>query len=345
MIEGAFVIDGGRLSTLEPGVFEADPINLLRLFRIAGERGLDLHPDAMTEATRRTGLITARVRRDPAAARVFLDILARLPNPRRALDLMNEAGVLGRFIPEWGHVVAKMQYNMYHAYTVDEHTLRAVGVIGDIAAGRFHEDHPTCTAIFPLIEDREALFLALLLHDTGKGVAGGQEKAGARAARAGMRAPRPQAPRIDLVAWLVENHLVMSDVAQKRDISDPATVAGFVSLGGDAGAACACCWSSRRPTSAPWRRGWWNGWTGPAPAQALHRGGNGLPRRPTLRCGGRPGPAPARKPRPSDARTALVNADASARPWATAMEDAYFAATSPAPNRLATTWNYRAAPP
>ena len=323
VIEGAFVIDGGRLSTLEPGVFEADPINLLRLFRIAGERGLDLHPDAMTEATRRTGLITARVRRDPAAARVFLDILARLSNPRRALELMNEAGVLGRYIPEWGHVVAKMQYNMYHAYTVDEHTLRAVGVIADIAAGRFHEDHPTCTAIFPLIEDREALFLAMLLHDTGKGGVGGQEKAGARAARQACERLGLEAPRIDLVAWLVEHHLIMSDVAQKRDISDPATVAGFVSLVAtpERMRLLLVLTTADIRAVAP---GVWNGWKGQllrelfTAAETVFRGGRpsdaaGLGRR-------------RQEAQAFDARTALVNADASARPWATAMEDAYFAA-------------------
>ncbi|HSZ52731.1 MAG TPA: [protein-PII] uridylyltransferase [Caulobacteraceae bacterium] len=323
VIEEAFVIDGGRLSTVEPGVFDADPVNLLRLFRIAGERGLDLHPDAMTEATRRTGLITARVRRDPNAARVFLDILARLPDPRRALDLMNEAGVLGRFIPEWGHVVAKMQYNMYHAYTVDEHTLRAVGVIADIAAGRLHEDHPACTVVFPLIEDREALFLAMLLHDTGKGGVGGQEKAGARAARQACERLGLEAPRIDLVAWLVENHLVMSDVAQKRDISDPATVAGFVSLveTPERMRLLLVLTTADIRAVAP---GVWNGWKGQllrelfTAAETVFRGGRasdaaGLGRR-------------RQEAEAFDARTALVNADPSSRPWAAAMEDAYFAA-------------------
>jgi [protein-PII] uridylyltransferase len=323
VIEGAFVIDGGRLSTLESDVFEADPVNLLRLFRIAGERDLDLHPDAMTEATRRTGLITARVRRDPVAARVFLDILARLPDPRRALELMNEAGVLGRFIPEWGHVVAKMQYNMYHAYTVDEHTLRAVGVIADIAAGRLHEDHPTCTTIFPLIEDREALFLAMLLHDTGKGGVGGQEKAGARAARQACERLGLEAPRIDLVAWLVEHHLIMSDVAQKRDISDPGTVAGFVSLveTPERMRLLLVLTTADIRAVAP---GVWNGWKGQllrelfTAAETVFRGGRtsdaaGLGRR-------------RQEALAFDARTALVSADPSARPWATAMEDAYFAA-------------------
>src|SRR5271154_7962 len=143
---------------------------------------------------------------------------------------MNEAGVLGRFIPEFGRIVAQMQFNMYHSYTVDEHTLRAIGVIADIAAGRYAEVHPLATSIMPLIEDREALFLAMLLHATGKGGVGGQEKAGARAARQACERLGLERSKIEMVAWLVEHHLVMSDFAQKRDVADPATVTAFAAI-------------------------------------------------------------------------------------------------------------------
>src|SRR5665213_3263398 len=228
--EPGFHIEGGRLTVDGPGVFDDDPVRLLRLFQIADLRDLDLHPDAFTAATRRLALIGAKLRRDAAAARVFLDILARGKKPRRTLELMNEAGVLGRYLPEFGHIVAQMQFNMYHSYTVDEHTLRAVGIIADIDAGRFAEDHPLSTSIMPLIADREALFLAMLLHDTGKGGAGGQEKAGARAARQACERLGLERSKIELVAWLVEHHLVMSDFAQKRDVSDPRTVGDFARI-------------------------------------------------------------------------------------------------------------------
>ena len=125
--------------------------------------GLDLRTLAST-----LGLITSAVRRDRHASQVFIRILAHGRDPQRTLTLMTEAGVLGRYLPEFGRIVAQMQFNMYHSYTVDEHTLRAVGVIADIAAGRFVEDHPLSTTVMPLIADREALFLAMLLHDTGK---------------------------------------------------------------------------------------------------------------------------------------------------------------------------------
>jgi [protein-PII] uridylyltransferase len=321
-----FHIDGERLTVNGIETFADDPINLLRLFQIADHRDLDLHPDAFTAATRALGLITSKTRRDPLAAAVFLDILARGRDPRRTLELMNEAGVLGRYLPEFGRIVAQMQFNMYHSYTVDEHTLRAVGIIADIAAGRFADDHPLSTAIMPLIADREVLFLAMLLHDTGKGGAGGQEVAGARAARQACERMGLDRAKTELVAWLIEHHLLMSDVAQKRDVADPATVAAFARV-------------VENPerlrlllvlTVADIRAvgpGVWNGWKG----QLLRELYNATE---TVFRGGRRSDAAgvARRRLEAlayDARTTLVAADPEARAWATAMEDAYFAAFTP----------------
>ncbi|HEY3798212.1 MAG TPA: [protein-PII] uridylyltransferase [Caulobacteraceae bacterium] len=325
--EPGFHIDGGRLSVDGAETFEQDPDNLIRLFAIADQRNLDLHPDAFTAATRSLNLITSKVRRDPAVAKLFLGILARGRNTRRTLELMNEAGVLGRYIPEFGRIVAQMQFNMYHSYTVDEHTLRAVGVIADIAAGRFAEDHPLCTTVMPLIEDREALFLAMLLHDTGKGGVGGQEKAGARAARQACERMGLDRSKIELIAWIVEHHLVMSDFAQKRDVADPATVAAFAKV-------------VENPermrlllvlTVADIRSvgpGVWNGWKGQllrelyGATETVFRGG---------RMSDAAGVARRRlEALAYDSRTALVGADPDAHAWATAMEDAYFAAFAPA---------------
>src|SRR3569833_4581144 len=141
---------------------------MLRLFRSADREVLDQHPDAFSLVDRSLLLITPGVRRDPVAARAFLDVLAHGETTYRTLSLMNDAGLLGRFIPEWGRIVGQTQLNLYHAYTVDEHTLRAVGIINDIAKGRLPEDHPLSTAILPVIADKEALNHTKLLHDTGK---------------------------------------------------------------------------------------------------------------------------------------------------------------------------------
>ncbi len=320
--EPGFHEAGGRLD-VDAGVFEADPVNLLRLFQIADHRNLDLHPDAFTAASRSVGLITSAVRRDAVAAKVFLDILARGRDPQRTLTLMTEAGVLGRYLPEYGRIVAQMQFNMYHSYTVDEHTLRAIGVIADIAAGRLADDHPLATHVMSRIADREALFLAMLLHDTGKGGTGGQEVAGARAARQACERLGLMRSKIELVAWLVEHHLVMSDYAQKRDVSDPRTVTDFARI-------------VQTPerlrlllvlTVADIRAvgpGVWNGWKGQLlrelynATEAVFRGGRGSDAAAALRR--------YHENAAYDARVRLAKADPTAEAWGDSMEDAYFTA-------------------
>ncbi|MDG2521484.1 [protein-PII] uridylyltransferase [Caulobacter segnis] len=315
--------EGGRLNVDGREVFERDPVNMIRLFKIADDRDLDLHPDAFTAVTRCLPLITSKVRRDPAAAQAFLSVLARGKRAYTTLTLMNDSGVLGRFVPEFGRVVGQMQFNMYHSYTVDEHTLRAIGVIGDLAVGELADDHPLSASIMPLIDDRESLFLAMLLHDTGKGGVGGQEKAGARAARSACERLGVERSKVELVAWLVEHHLVMSDYAQKRDVADPQTVAAFARI-------------VENPerlrlllvlTVADIRAvgpGVWNGWKGQllrelyGATEATFRGGRGSD------------PAGAARRHHAGAaqaaRAALVEADPVANGWAAAMEDAYFSA-------------------
>jgi [protein-PII] uridylyltransferase len=322
-LEDGFLLESGRLTVEGEEVFENDPINLLRLFRLADRKNLDVHPDALAAVTRALHLITPRLRRDADAAATFLDILARGQRTYSTLSLMSDAGVLGRYIPEFGHIIAQMQFNMYHSYTVDEHTLRAIGVIADIAAGKFADEHPLSVQALPLIADREALFLAMLLHDTGKGGEGGQELAGARAARSACERLGLTPERIELVAWVVEHHLVMSDYAQKRDISDPATIAAFARI-------------VQTPerlrmllvlTVADIRAvgpGVWNGWKGEllrhlyGATEALFRGGRADPGTHDAVAVQHDHAATARKDLcAGDADEALVA-------WADTMEDAYF---------------------
>ncbi|WP_339914623.1 [protein-PII] uridylyltransferase [uncultured Brevundimonas sp.] len=231
-VEG-FVEDGGRLSVTGPDVFAADPVKLLTLFRVADTHDLDLHPDAFSAVTRSLSLVSPSLRRDPQAARTFLDILAHGQRPYRALTLMNETSLLGRFLPEWGRIVGQTQFNMYHAYTVDEHTLQAIGIINDIARGKLKTDHPLSSVIVHRIADFEALMLAMMLHDVGKGGDRGQLEDGAIAARRACERLGVDPRRIELVVWLVRNHLILSDHAQKRDVSDPDTVRAFADLVGD----------------------------------------------------------------------------------------------------------------
>ena len=231
-VEG-FVEDRGRLSVTGADVFAGDPLKLLTLFRVADTHDLDLHPDAFSAVTRSLSLVTPSLRRDPQAARTFLDILAHGQRPYRVLTLMNETGLLGRFLPEWGRIVGQTQFNMYHAYTVDEHTLQAIGIINDIARGKLKTDHPLSTGIVHRIGDFEALMLAMMLHDVGKGGDRGQLEDGAIAARRACERLGVDSRRIELVVWLVRNHLALSDYAQKRDVSDPDTIRAFADLVGD----------------------------------------------------------------------------------------------------------------
>jgi [protein-PII] uridylyltransferase len=226
-----FRLTDGRIALESEATLDSDPVNLLRLFEYADARNLDIHPDALHAVARRLKRITGPVRIDPAARASFLSLVASPHDPGAALRLMHETGVLGRFLPEFGRVVAQMQFNMYHHYTVDEHTLRAIDVIAGIEKGVFGDEHPLATTILPKIANRRALYLAMLLHDTGKG-RGDQEVQGARSARLACRRLGLPEEEVELVAWLVGHHLLMSDVAQKRDLGDPATIARFAAAVG-----------------------------------------------------------------------------------------------------------------
>ncbi|MDX2274199.1 MAG: [protein-PII] uridylyltransferase [Hyphomonadaceae bacterium] len=225
-----FVMDAGRLNAAHPQVFD-DPINLLRVFQLADERSVDVHPAAIGEVSKRVSRINAAFRREPAAREIFLNIVASPRQPAAALALMNEAGVLGRFLPEFGRIVAQMQFNMYHHFTVDEHTLRGIAAISEIEKGRYGDHNPLATSLMPKIINRRALYLAMLLHDTGKGD-GDQQIEGAKSARTACERLGLPEEEVELISWLVGHHLEMSDCAQKRDISDPRTVAQFVELVG-----------------------------------------------------------------------------------------------------------------
>ncbi len=228
-----FIEDRGRLSVMGPEVFAEDPVKLLTLFVCADQHDLDVHPHAFSAVTRSLALVTPKLRRDPRATAALLHVLAHGQRPYRVLTIMNEAGLLGRFLPEWGRIVGQTQFNMYHAYTVDEHTLQAIGIINDIQRGKLKDDHPLATDVVHLIADPEALMLAMLLHDVGKGGERGQLEDGAIAARRACERLGIENRRIEIVVWLVRHHLALSDYAQKRDVSDPATVQAFAEIVGD----------------------------------------------------------------------------------------------------------------
>ena len=228
--EEGFSFDGGRVAIEDEAQFQANPSDLLRLFMIADREETDIHPDAMTAASRSVKSITNEIRKSDESRNLFLSTLLYTKAPGRVLRWMNETGVLGRFLPEFGGIVAQTQFNMYHHFTVDEHTIQAVEGIASLEKGDF-AGVPRSQELFDLIENRRALYLAMLLHDTGKGL-GDQQVEGMRTSRRAARRLGLGNAEIELIAWLVGNHLEMSETAQKRDISDPRTITQFAKLVG-----------------------------------------------------------------------------------------------------------------
>ena len=226
-IEG-FRVDGDRLGVDRDDGFVRDPIKLIRLFHEAQRHDLDIHPDALRLVTQSLGLIDNRLRADAEANRLFMDILTSPKDPETALRRLNEAGVFGRFIPDFGRVVAQMQYDTYHVYTVDEHTIRAIGFLSRIEKGQLKDDHPVASAVIHEVQSRRVLYLALLLHDIAKGRGGNHSETGAGIAlRMGTRMGFTEW-EIETVSWLVRHHLIMSATAFKRDLEDPKTISDFV---------------------------------------------------------------------------------------------------------------------
>ncbi|MBT5416304.1 MAG: [protein-PII] uridylyltransferase [Rhodospirillaceae bacterium] len=225
-----FHLEGGRLVPATDDAFDRDPCGLLRLFHSSLNRNLDIHPRALRLVTRKLDLVDEDLRHDPEANRLFMDILTSPKGPEVALRRLNEAGVLGRFIPDFGRVVAQMQYDMYHVYTVDEHTIQAIGILSKIERGLLREDHPVASDIVHNVLSRRVLYLALLLHDTAKGRGGDHQEKGARIAQ--RLAPRLglDPGETDNAVWLVRHQETMSEFAFQRDLGDPKTIEDFAAL-------------------------------------------------------------------------------------------------------------------
>ena len=221
-----FVSRRGRIDVAEPGLFETRPAAMLDLFAVAEREGLLFHPDAMHAVRRALPLVTRAVRTDEGAVRSFMAVLTSPREPEIYLRKMSDCGLLGRFLPEFGRVVAMMQFSMYHHYTVDEHLLRAVGAFSRLEKGLLESDHPLVTAHVDAL-DREVMFTALLLHDIAKGRDEDHSVAGARVARRICPRLRLSPEQTELVSWLIGEHLTMSNTAQTRDLSDFGTISTF----------------------------------------------------------------------------------------------------------------------
>lgn len=225
-----FVLERGRIALPSDDFFQQEPVRLLEIFALADKHELAIHPSAMIAASRDAPLITNAVRKDGRANAWFMDVLTSPRDPERVLRMMNEAGVFGRFVPEFGRVVAQMQFDMYHHYTVDEHTIRAIGLLSRIERGELPEDHPLSSDLMDRLLSRRVLYVAVLLHDIAKGRGGDHSILGAEVAMKLCPRLGLTAAETEMVSWLVRYHLLMSATAFKRDLADYKTIMDFTEI-------------------------------------------------------------------------------------------------------------------
>lgn len=225
---GPFRLEGERITVRHNDIFTHAPWLMLELFHVAQKQGLDIHPKALRLVARNLRLVGDELRHDARANAMFLEIMLYPRNVEVTLRRMSESGLLGRFIPDFGRVVGQTQFNMYHVYTVDEHTLFAVGILQSLEQGHMKEEAPLASELIHAIQMRRVLYLALFCHDIAKGQGADHSELGEKVvskltARMGFTEAE-----IETAAWLVRYHLLFSNTAFKRDLNDPKTIADFV---------------------------------------------------------------------------------------------------------------------
>ncbi|HEV7390835.1 MAG TPA: [protein-PII] uridylyltransferase, partial [Burkholderiales bacterium] len=234
-INDRFGMRGELLEAKTDDLYERHPAALLETFVL-----LQTHHElkgisagTLRALWRGRRLIDDQFRRNAVNRDLFMRILKSPSRVDRELRRMNQYGVLGRYLPEFGRVVGQMQHDLYHVYTVDEHILKVVRNLRRFAVPELAHEFPLCTRLMSDFAQPEVLYLAGLFHDIAKGRGGDHSHLGAQDALRFARTHQLSAEDANLVAWLVENHLVMSSTAQKHDISDPDVIRAFAERVGD----------------------------------------------------------------------------------------------------------------
>jgi len=227
---GGFPLRHNRLTVSGPGHFTDTPEDMARIFHQSQVTGFDIHPDALRDVRRILKQSPDILRRNKTALHVFTDILLERKKSAQTLRRMNEAGLLLALIPDFANIYAHMQYDMYHVFTADEHTINAVDMLHRIENGELTAEAPLATELAQHLPARRALFAAILFHDMAKGTGGGHAVKGAAIARRMCPKMGLSDAEAETAAWLVEHHLLMTMTAFKRDLSDPKTLADFCDI-------------------------------------------------------------------------------------------------------------------
>ncbi len=205
------------------GLKNIEPIDIFKAYNFSAELNLNLS-NALTNLIKLNIRKIDNLRNDKEANYYFVNILTNCQNSDKILRNMNETGVLGRFIPDFQKVVARVQHDMYHTYTVDEHTINAINVLRKIDNGEHQSKFELASKVIKNIVSKKVLYIALFLHDIAKGRGGDHSVLGGEVAK--NLCPRfgLVADEVETVIWLVENHLLLSTIAFKRDLQDPKTI-------------------------------------------------------------------------------------------------------------------------
>ncbi len=254
MAAAGFMLSDGQILPA-PGVdFDREPIRMLQLLALAAARRRPIHPLAMHELIR-CERRAASLRGDPQAAAILLELICgERPHRREAatrdarpgriaregaeippaaseevggarwLHVLNETGLLGRLIPPWSRIVGQMQFDTYHVFTVDEHIIEAVRILGTMEAGALADEAPVANMLVEDLQSRRALYVAVLLHDIAKGRGGDHSELGSEMALEICPMLGLSAEETETVSWLVLHHLLLSQTAFRRDIDDPKTI-------------------------------------------------------------------------------------------------------------------------
>ena len=233
LLKCGFLLAEGKLLPVPGRDFDTEPLQMLRMLQLARDRNFELHPLAIRSLIQNERR-AIDLRGDPKAAEMFMDLLCGKepdhhrssphPDGARWLSILNETGFLGRFIPDWARIVGQMQFDTYHVFTVDEHTIEAIRILNTLERRELSEVAPIATGLVDHLQSRRALYLAMLLHDIAKGRGGDHSELGAEIALKVGPALGLSAEETETTSWLVLHHLLLSAIAFKRDIDDPKTI-------------------------------------------------------------------------------------------------------------------------
>lgn len=226
-IRPGILVHQNVLAVAENDLFAREPLNLITIYRDCQAQGVELSGSTYQLVRDNLHRIDDRMRGDPRVGEALLEILAGRQRVADTLEAMHRSGVLGAIIPEFGKLYARVLHDLYHIYTVDRHSLAAVRELERLRAGEFKDATPLLTEVARDFDGMPLVFLALLLHDIGKGHGHDHHERGAALAGEVSRRLGLDSEQIDLVIFLVRNHLWMSQVAQKGDIDDEQTVDDF----------------------------------------------------------------------------------------------------------------------